>query len=150
MPLDVAMKGVSSLLLPSVTDDNLKIVIPFRDPKSTKAALNYACGLIEGLKARIRLIHVVPYGIPLDQPTVRPKRLEGWLKKVARQNELPVASEIVHARDWEQGFRRRLAPQSVVLLPMRRTCWCTSEKRLGARLRRLGHTVVWVDSDEFG
>jgi hypothetical protein len=129
--------------------DDLQIVIPYRDSKLTKAALKYVSGLIEGQNIRVRLIdvHVVPYGVPLDQPTVDPKHLERRLKNAARDSELPVSPEVVYARDWEQGFRRTLTPGSIVLLPRRRASWPTSEKRLAARLRKLGHTVVWVECD---
>ena len=129
--------------------DDLLVVIPFRDSKLTKAALKYASALSEGQNVRVRLIdvHVVPYGIPLDEPTVDSKHLERRMKNVARESELSVSTDIVFARDWEQGFRRALAPESVVLLPMRRPSWHNSEKRMAARLRKLGHTVVWVECE---
>jgi hypothetical protein len=133
----------------TVMFDDLQIVVPFRDSKLTKAALKYASGLIEAQNVRVRLIdvHVVLHGVPLDQPTVDPKYLERRLKNVARESELSVSSEVVYARDWEQGLRRVLTSGSIVLLPMRRASWRTSEKRLAARLRKLGHTVVWVECD---
>ena len=131
----------------AVMYDDVQIVIPFRDLKLTKAALKYATGLLDGQNVRLRLIdvHVVPYGVPLDHPTVDPKHLERRLKNLVRESELPVSAEIVYARDWEQGLRRALMPGSIVLLPIRRAWWRTSEKRMAARLRRLGHTVIWVD-----
>jgi hypothetical protein len=133
----------------AVMYDDVQIVIPFRDSKLTKAALKYATGLLDGQNLRMRLIdvHVVPHGVPLDHPTVDPKHLERRLKNLVRQSELPVSAEIVYARDWEQGFRRALMPGSIVLLPIRRAWWRTSEKRMAARLRRFGHTVIWVDCD---
>lgn len=135
--------------LAAVMNDDLQVVIPFRDSKLTKAALNYAMDLIDGQRARVRLIdvHVVPYGAPLDQPMADSKYLERRLKTLARKSEFPVSVEVVYARVWEQGFRRVLTPGSTVLLPIRRAWWRSSEKRLAARLRKLGHTVIWVEGE---
>jgi len=54
---------------------------------------------------------------------------------------------LVYARDWEQGFRRSLAPGSLVLMTIKRSWWRTSDKRLAARLRKIGHQIVWVESE---
>jgi hypothetical protein len=60
---------------------------------------------------------------------------------------MAVSAEIVYARDWEQGFRRSLAPGSLVLFGIKRSWWRTSEKRLAERLRKIGHQVIWVESE---
>ena len=127
----------------------LQIVIPHRTPQLTRAALKYAASLAGGLEARIRLVdvHVVPYGVPLDRPTVSPKHLIRRIRHLAQESSIPVSAEIAYARDWEQGLRRVLAPGSLVLLPIKRSWWRTSEKRLAARLRKTGHSVVWVESE---
>jgi hypothetical protein len=145
--MNASQERVGPRRLATVMFDDLQIAIPYRDSKLTTAALKYVSGLIEGQNVRVRLIdvQVVPYGVALDQTRVDPKRLERRLKNAARDSDLPVSAEVVYARDWEQGFRRVLTPGSTVLLPMRRAWWCTSEKRFAARLRKLGHTVVWVE-----
>ncbi len=127
----------------------LQVVIPHRKPPLTKAALKYAANLANDLNVRIRLIdvHVVPYGVPLDEPTVNPKHLTRKLRQLAQEAETPVSAEVVYARDWEQGLRRSLAPGSIVLIAFQRSWWRTSEKRLAARLRKLGHQVIWVESE---
>src|SRR6058998_1860606 len=126
---------------------NLQVVIPHRTAQLTRAALKYAASLADDLNARIRLIdvHVVPYGVPLDEPTVNPKHLTRRLRELAQESTMPVSAEVVYARDWEQGFRRVLAPGSLVLLAIQRSWWRTSEKRLAARLRKIGHQVIWVE-----
>jgi hypothetical protein len=136
---DVALRDVAKL----------QLVIPHRKPQLTKAALKYAARLANDLNARIRLIdvHVVPYGVALDAPTVSPKHLARRLRHLAQESEMPVSAEVVYARDWEQGFRRSLAPNSVVLMAIQRFWWRTSEKRLAARLRKIGHQVIWVESE---
>jgi hypothetical protein len=126
---------------------DFQIVIPYRSPQGTRAALKYALRFAAGLDVRFRLVdvHVVPYGLPLDHPSVNPGYLERRLKNLAQESDVPVFAHIVYARDWEQGFRRMLGPRSVVLLAMKRSWWRTSEKRLAARLRKLGHQVIWVE-----
>jgi hypothetical protein len=128
---------------------NLQVVIPHRSPRFTRAALKYATEFANDLNGRIRLIdvHVVPYGVPLDRPTVDPRHLARKLRQLAQESEMPISAEVIYARDWEQGLRRALAPGSLVLIAMKRSWWPTSEKRFAARLRKLGHQVIWVESD---
>src|SRR5262249_8445946 len=140
--------SASDLASPVITD--LQIVIPHRTPELTRAALKYSANLATDLNVRLRLIdvHVVPYGVPIDTPTVDPKHLERKLRQLAQETTLPVSAEVVYARDWEQGFRRSLAPGSVIVMAMRRSWWPTKDKRLAARLRNLGHQVVWVECEK--
>jgi hypothetical protein len=139
--------GVRNNVAPRTIPEELHVIVPHRTPKLTKAALQYAATLANGLNVRIRLIdvHVVPYGVPLDEPTVDPKHLERRLRTLAQETDLPIFAEVVYARDWEQGFRRSLRPGSVVLMAINGSWWQTSEKRLAARLRKVGHQVIWVE-----
>jgi hypothetical protein len=131
---------------PSAVSATLQLVIPHRTPELTRAALKFAASFAS-LNLRLRLIdvHVVPYGVPLDEPTVNPRHLTRRLRSLAQESALETSAEVVYARDWEQGFRRVLGPGSLVLFPIKRAWWRTSEKRLAARLRKLGHEVVWVE-----
>jgi hypothetical protein len=126
---------------------DLQIVIPHRTAQLTRAALKYAAGLAKDLNVRLRLIdvHVVPWGVPLDEPTVNPKYLARRIRSLAQETALPVSAEVVYARDWEQGLRRSLGPGSLVLMAIQRSWWRTSDKRMAARLRKLGHQVIWVE-----
>jgi hypothetical protein len=146
---DHPIKSTSDVVQSSALTTDLQVVIPHRGPQLTKAALKYAAALANDLNVRLRLIdvHVVPYGVPLDQPTVSPQHLTRKIRTLARESVLPVSAEIVYARDWEQGFRRALSPGSVVLMAMKRSWWRTSEKRLAARLRKIGHQVIWVECE---
>jgi hypothetical protein len=142
------IKSVTEVPSASVTAD-LQVVIPHRGPELTKAALKYASSLANDLNVRLRLIdvHVVPYGVSLDHPTVSPQYLVRRIRSLARDSTLPVSAEIVYARDWEQGFRRALGPGSLVLMAIKRSWWRSSEKRLAARLRKIGHQVIWVECE---
>jgi hypothetical protein len=127
---------------------NLQVVIPHKAPQFTRAALKYAASLAIDLNVHVRLIdvHVVPYGVPLDEPTVSPRHLARRVRQLALESDVPVSAEVVYARDWEQGLRRSLAPGSLVLMAIKRSWWRTSEKRLAARLRKVGHQVIWVET----
>jgi len=128
---------------------DFQIVVPHRQTRLTRAALKYAASLTEGLNFRLRLIdvHVVPYGVPLDRPTVNPRYVERRLRSLAQECAFRVSPEIVYARDWEQGFRRALGPASVVVIAFKRLWWRSGEKRLANRLRKLGHQVIWVECE---
>jgi hypothetical protein len=144
------MQGkVAGNVAPAATSAHLQVVIPHRSAELTRAALKYAAGLADDLDVRLRLIdvHVVPYGVPLDEPTVDPKYLTRRIRNLARESTLPVSAEIVYARDWEQGLRRVLGPASLILVAIQRSWWNTSDKRFAARLRKLGHQVIWVECE---
>ena len=132
---------------PASYSPEFQVVIPYKTSQLTRAALKYAAGLANDLNVRIRLIdvHVVPWGVPLDEPTVDPKYLTRRIRSLAQESTLPVSAEVVYARDWEQGLRRSLGPGSLVLMAIQRSWWRTSDKRLAARLRKLGHQVIWVE-----
>jgi len=141
--------GVGDSRAPAVNIPDLQLVIPHRSPELTRSALKYAETLAMDLNVRLRLIdvHVVPYGVPLDEPTVDPRHLARRIRSLATESELPISAEVIYARDWEQGFRRALAPGSLVLMAMKRSWWPTKDKRLAARLRKLGHQVMWVECE---
>jgi hypothetical protein len=141
--------SISAPDFPPATPTDLQVVIPHRAPQLTRAALKYAESIANDLNVRLRLIdvHVVPYGFPLEKPTVSPPYLARRLRSLARDSTLCISAEIVFARDWEQGLRRALGPGSLILMAIKRSWWRTSEKRLAARLRKLGHQVIWVECE---
>ena len=85
---------------PNKITADLQVAIPHRNPELTRAALRYVSSLANGLDLRLRLIdvHVVPYGVSLDEPTVNPKHLERRLKSLAQECPAQVSAEIVYAR----------------------------------------------------
>lgn len=129
---------------PPVTFPSFQLVVPCLKPEATRAALKLASTLAAGLDAQLRLIdvHVVPHGVPIDKPTVDPQHLRRRIRALALDSDLKVSAEIIYARDWEQGFRRALGPRSLVLMAIDKSWWPGKEKRLAARLRKLGHQVV--------
>src|SRR6478672_273136 len=103
------------LQAPVAPPADFQIVVPHRDARLTRAALQYAATLTNGLNVRLRLIdvHVVPYGVPIDKPTVSPRHVDRKLKAQVQGCSFSVSAEVVYARHWEQGFRRSLSPASV-------------------------------------
>jgi len=135
-----------SLSLP-VKSGAIEVVIPYKSPEATKAALAHAALLGVGLNLSVRLIdvHVVPYVLPIEKPSVHLKHLENNLRTVSACSEVPVIPELVLARDWEDGLRRSLRRRSVVLMPIRKAWWRSQDKRMAERLRKHGHQVIWVE-----
>ena len=127
----------------------VEVAIPFKTPELTIAALESATSLGHQLNMNLRLIHVhvVPYSLPLDKPSVRLGHLENNLRRIAERSAIPVRPELVFARDWEDGFRRALRPRSVVLIPIQKSWWRSHDKRMAERLRKHGHQVIWVDCE---
>jgi hypothetical protein len=125
----------------------VEVVIPYKSPEATAAALQHAAVLGTGLNLSVRLIdvHVVPYALPIEKPSVQREHLENNLRIVSASSTVPVTPELVLARDWEDGLRRSLRPRSVVLIPIRKTWWKSQEKRMAERLRKHGHQVIWVE-----
>ena len=80
--------GTAQTIPPIVNSNDLAIVIPHREPHLTKAALKYAAGLSTDLNVRIRLIdvHVIPWGVPLDEPTVDPRYLTRRIRGLAQES----------------------------------------------------------------
>ena len=127
----------------------VEVAIPFKTAELTSVALENAISLGHQLSMNLRLIHVhvVPYSLPLNRPSVRRDHLENNLRRIAERSRIPVQPELVFARDWEEGFRRALRPRSVVLIPIQKSWWRSHDKRMAERLRKHGHQVIWVDCE---
>jgi hypothetical protein len=122
----------------------LDLVVPFTTPDLTRAALDAANRMAEGLNATLRLVkvQVVPFPLDLTQSPVYLDFLKSQLTRF--QSELPVAGEIRLARELQPGLLGTLRPESVVILASGKRLWRTRTERLAASLRRAGHKVVLV------
>jgi hypothetical protein len=142
-----SLHRVSDPTVLPVKSGKIEVVVPYKSPESTKAALGYAAALGIGLNLSVRLIdvHVVPYALPIEKPSVQLEHLERTLRTVSASSTVPIIPELVLARDWEDGLRRSLQPRSVVLIPIRKKWWKSQDKRMAERLRKHGHQVIWVE-----
>jgi hypothetical protein len=122
----------------------LDLVVPFTTPDLTRAAVDAANQMGEGLNATLRLVKVqiVPFPRDLDQSPVYLDFLKSQLARY--QSELPMRHEIRLARDFEDGLRGTLDRESVVVLASGKRLWRTRNEHLAASLRRAGHKVVLV------
>ncbi len=126
------------------TSTRLRLFIPYTTPELTKAALASAAGFARKLRASVTLVsvHIVPFPNPVNRPTVDPEHLKHPLREAIREAPVPVRAVLVYARDHDTGYRRALAPASLVLIASRRRWWTTKEQKLARRLERAGHSVA--------
>jgi len=118
-------------------------VIPYTTPELTQAALRHA-GACTDLNVQVSLvdIQVVPFPCPLDQPPINQEFSRGRLRDLLGKSALPGRAEVLYARDWLEGFRRVLEPQSLVIMAARKRWWRTREDKLARALVNAGHQVL--------
>ncbi len=104
----------------------LDLVIPFTTPELTRAAINAANRMGAGLHAALRLVRVqvVPFELDLNRSPVFIDFLKEQL--AGFESALPIAGEVRLARDFEDGLKGTLGPDSVVILATKRRPWRTS------------------------
>jgi hypothetical protein len=110
--------------------------------------LDFATTLVQELSVPFRLLEmrVVPHGISLDMPARR-KRLENNLRRIAKKSAVPIRTDVILARNWEQGIRRALRTRSIVLIPIQESSRTRQDKRMAERMRKCGHQVIWLGSE---
>jgi hypothetical protein len=125
----------------------LDIVIPFTTPELTRAAINAANCMGAGLHASLRLvrIQVVPFELELNRPPVFVDFLKEQL--AGFESALPIAGEVRLARDFEDGLKGTLGPDSVVILATKQRPWRTSTERLSRSLRRSGYRTILIGAE---
>ncbi len=125
----------------------LDIAVPYIQPDLTRRVMEQAAVLAQGLDAQITLlaVHSAPYPAPLCCPTAVHAFLIDRLAELCAIAPLPAAAHIVVARSFHEGFRRALKPESVVLLPTRKSFWRTPEERLARVLAADGHRVNLIN-----
>jgi hypothetical protein len=126
----------------------LDLVIPFTTPGLTRAAISAANRMGAGLNAALRLVRVqvVPFELDLSRPPVFIDFLKEQL--TGFESSLPIAGEVRLARDFEDGLKGTLGPDSVVILATKRRPWRTSTQRLSRSLRRSGYRTVLVGTED--
>lgn len=129
----------------------LDLVIPFTTPELTRAAVKAANRMGVGLNAALRLVRVqvVPFELDLSRPPVFIDFLKEQL--AGFESALPLAGEVRLARDFEEGIKGTLRPDSVVILAMKRRprirMWTTGTELLSRSLRRSGYRTVMVGTE---
>jgi len=129
------------------TGSRLEISVVFTSREATLSALREAGNLASNLGARITLIvpQIVPYPLPLTGPPVLIDFNERRLRVIANNARVETRISIYLCRQPFETLASVLKPHSLVLVGSRNRWWPTPEKRLAARLRRLGHQVVLTE-----
>ena len=130
-------------------DQKLNIAVVFTSVESTLAALKEAGNLANSLSARITLIvpQVVAYPLPLETPPVLVEFNENRLRVMASESPVETSVHIYLCRDQFETLASVLSPGSIVVLGGRKRWWPTREKRLASKLRRIGHEVVFKETE---
>jgi hypothetical protein len=113
----------------------LRVVIPYTTPELTSVALRHAA-VCTDLNVQVSLIdiQVVPFPCSLDQPPINRKFSKQRLHALLEHSGLPGEVEVLYVRDWLDGFRRALAPHSLVIMSSKSRWWRTKEERLGGNV----------------
>jgi hypothetical protein len=133
-------------------DPSLPITVVYTTLGATLAALKASAVLARDLEVTLGLIitEVVPFRLPLDEPRVSVeflKRRQESLVAEAGLEGREISVQICICRDQKESLGRLLPEPSLIVLGGRRRWWPTREQRLETFLARLGHQVVFIDSD---
>jgi hypothetical protein len=136
--------------LESAGNMEMEIVVPYTEWSLTSAALQRAVMLSAGLNVRIHLVavHTTPYAAGVGCPALVHAHLVDQLIDLAGSCPIPVNPQVVLARDWDDGFRYVMKPESTVLIGTRRHLWRTQEEKLAQALAREGHQVILLHIDK--
>ena len=143
----VTQNGGRPAIVQELHTDALQVVVPFRTIDRTAAALKFAAEMCEGLNWSVRLVdvQVVPVRCSMENPPINREFPANRLRTLAAEVTVPVRGDLVYARNWETGLDRSLAPDSLIVLAVRKGIWKTVEERLAERLTTQGHQVILVE-----
>jgi len=115
----------------------LAIHVAYTLEHETAAALRHAARLATGLGARLRVVapQVVPYGVDLDQPPVRPEFTAERMLRLAAEAGVEADVHVVLCRDRIDGLESVLGTNAVVV---------AGENKLTRQLKKRGHQVLVV------
>ncbi len=122
----------------------LKVVILHTSPELTRAAIKTVEGMTGDLSAEAVLmaVHVVPYPLPLDRPSIPAHHQIRNLEILAKSGMVPLKVQLVLARDRVLAVRSLLPPSALVVIAAKRHWWRTEEDRLARVLRQDGHQLI--------
>ena len=121
----------------------LSVVIPYTNPDLTQAALRHA-GVCTDLNVHVSLVdvQVVPFPSPVNQPPIDREFSRQRLAALLTATSMQGRGEVMYVRDWLEGFRSVLKPQSLVILAAKKRLWRTREEKLADWLQKAGHQVM--------
>lgn len=137
---------------PEGADRLLDIVVLHTSGTSTLRALKTAARLAVELSGRVRVVapRIVPYPLTLNEPQVPVSFTARQLRDLAGQAGVDVSVDIILCRDLITMLPAVLKPESLIVMGEHRSRWraldwLDREYRLGQRLLKQGHQVVFAD-----
>jgi len=129
----------------------LRVVVPYTTPGLTRTALRYVAAFGD-LEVNVVLIdaHVVPFPVPVSEPTVSREFLEERLRTAAEETTLPTAAKLMFTRNRVEALRKVLKPGSLVVIAASSWWWFSAERKLARLLSKAGHEVVVVSVGNSG
>ena len=107
--------------------------------------------LADNLGARIRIIvpQVVPFPLPLSEPTIKPEFTANRIHAMLSQDPIDTAVDVqvCLCREKLNAPISILKAHSLVLIGGRPRFWPTEESRFARVLRRCGHEVMFVEPE---
>jgi len=124
----------------------MEVVVLHTNTSETLQALKTAALLAQDLSARIRLLvlEVVPYPLPLDQPSVPLPFTRRRFHTIAANASIETGIDILLVRDPDKTIESVLEPHSVVVIGAHRSWWPSAHGRVAKHLERLGHQVIYA------
>jgi hypothetical protein len=131
-------------------EKQLNICVVFTSIAGTMAALRTAGTLANRLRGHITLMvpEVVPFHLPLNKPPVMHHWNERRFRVLAAGCPVETSVMFYLCRDRDETLAQALEPRSLVVIGgKKKRWWPTSEARLAARMRSLGHEVILTETE---
>ena len=149
MPMRTPSKPFPALRTVDPTGVALEVTVLYRNPRSTLSALGSVVRLSDGLSAAIRLLvlQVVPYPLPIEKPDVSLGLLAENVRRLTSTIGAGIHVDIRVGRDRRQMLESALTPGSLIVMGGAARWWPGTDYRTAKRLRRLGHQVLYANSE---
>jgi hypothetical protein len=130
--------------------DRMDLAVIFTSPEATAAALEKAAAMGSRLGTRITLVvpQIVPYPLPLTSPPVLTSFQEQRLQALTAGVKVDATVQVYLCRDLWDAMKAAFRLPSLVVLGGRKRWWRAKEQRLAGKLRRAGHDVLFIDTEE--
>lgn len=123
----------------------LPLTVLFTNVPDTLEALRQAACLAAGLDVSLRVLvtQVVPYPLPIDQPSVAPEFHMRHFHAICQQAPVQLRIDVRLCRDARRCIHDALSPNSLVVIGGQKSWWPFSrDKNIARSLRRAGHQVI--------
>lgn len=139
------INGQPAVLPASQSSAPLEVCILHTREKQTREAFRIANVLARGLaRMRLLVLQVVPYPLPLDEPSVPLAVTEKLFLGLVEDTQAEVCVDIRLGRDPHQMLEAAFPQKALVVIGGRPRWWLAKEARIAKRLERLGHEVVFA------